>query len=129
MKSPNFNCDQIKPTVRVVRFLRPDLRDLIYDGDPVTECSLYKELDLIGKLSTLAAGDTLIVNFAMIDWFPSMFYQILLALRVEIQRKQAHLIFCCLPPNVRESFDIMGGSRTFEVRATEIRAISDASKK
>ena len=128
MTGPNVNCDQIKPKVRVARFLRPDLRELMYDGEPINECSLYRELAQIAQLKTLTAGETLILNFGLIDWFPSVFYRIMLTLRDEVGQKEAKLMVCCLPTNVREGFDLMGGSKTFEVRASEARAIADASK-
>jgi len=126
MRSPNINCDEVKVHVRVMRFLRPDLRDLMYDGEPITECSLFKEIQLLAKLDTLCEDETLVVNFGLVDWFPSVFYRILLALREVVHEKKARLLFCCIQPNVREGFDLLGGSRTFEVRATEARAVLDA---
>jgi anti-anti-sigma regulatory factor len=124
---PSLVCEAPSHGVRVVRFVRPDLRNQLYDQEAITECSLYRELDA-AALAGLGAGDTLIVNFGLIEWFISAFYRLLLKVREVSQTKKARLVLCCLTPIVREGFDVMGGAKLFEVRATEANAVSAVGK-
>jgi anti-anti-sigma regulatory factor len=77
----------------------------------------------------LAAGQTVVVNVGLIDWFPTAFYRLLLKVREALQARNARLLLCCFTPNVRECFDLMGGGKLFEIRATEANAVSAAGKK
>ena len=76
----NIVCESPHPGVRVVRFLRPDLRPQLDEPDPITSWQLYRELDA-AALANLAAGETLVMNFGLINWFPSAFYRLLLVVR------------------------------------------------
>jgi anti-anti-sigma regulatory factor len=125
--TPNLVCDPLGPRARVVRFVRPDVRPGLYDQDAIEECSLYRELDA-AALAGLAAGGTLVLNFGLIDWFPTAFYRLLLKVREATQARGARLLLCCLTPNVRECFDLMGGAKLFEVRASEARAASEVGQ-
>src|SRR5262249_35158803 len=53
----NVICDKPSPGVRVIRFVRPDLRPQLYEQEAITDCSLYRELDE-AALADLAAGET-----------------------------------------------------------------------
>ena len=123
----NVVCDTPNPGVRVVRFVRPDLRPQLYDQEAITDCSLYREVD-VAALADLAASETVVINFGLIDWFPTAFYRLLLGVREAVQARNARLLLCCFTPNVRECFDLMGGGKLFEIRATEANAVSAAGK-
>ena len=41
----NLVCDTLSPGIRVVRFVRPDLRPQLDDQEAITDCSLYRELE------------------------------------------------------------------------------------
>ena len=121
----NVVCDTPSPSVRVVRFVRPDMRAHLQDQEAITDCSLYREVDA-AALADLAAGNSVVINFGLIDWFPTAFYRLLLKVRETVQARDARLLLCCFTPNVRECFDLMGGGKLFEIRATEAKAISAA---
>jgi hypothetical protein len=121
-------CDTLSPGVRVVRFVHPDLRTQLDEHESITDCALYRELHDAG-LGDPAAGETVIINFGLIDPFPTAFYRLLLKAREAVQARNAWLLLCCFTPNVRECFDLMGGGKLFEVRATEARAVSEAGKR
>jgi anti-anti-sigma regulatory factor len=123
----NFVCDTPSPGVSVVRFVRPDLRPQLYDQEAISDCSLYRELDA-ATLTNLAVGEILVINVGLIDWFPTAFYRLLLKVRETVQARNARLLLCCFTPNVRECFDLMGGGKLFEIRATEANAVSAAGK-
>jgi anti-anti-sigma regulatory factor len=121
-------CERPSSGIRVVRFIRPEYRSEIYDYEPVTQSSLYRALHK-SALADLGAGETLVINFGLIEWFPSRFYSLLLAVREAIRGRDAHLLLCCLTPIVREGFNLLRGSDLFEVRDTEAEAISEAKLK
>jgi anti-anti-sigma regulatory factor len=124
----NIVCDTPRPGVRVVRFVRPDLRPQLDDErESITDCSLYRELDA-AALEDLTAGDVIILNFGLIDPFPTAFYRLLLKVREVVQARSARLLLCCFTPNVRECFDVMGGGKKFEIRTTEATAVSEVGK-
>ena len=123
----NLVCDMPSPGVRVVRFIRPDLRPHLYDQEAISDCSLYRELDA-AALSQLAAGEAIVLNFGLIDWFPTAFYRLLLKVRESVQTRNARLLLCCFTPIVRECFDLMGGGKLFDIRATEANAVAGVGK-
>lgn len=119
----NLVCDVYPSNMRVVRFVRPDLRNQLYDEEAITDCALYRELDN-AVLTGLNTGQTIVVNVGLIDLFPTAFYRLLLKVREKTQACNARLILCCFTPNVRECFDLMGGDKMFDIRATEANALS-----
>jgi anti-anti-sigma regulatory factor len=123
----NIVCDTPNAGIRVVRFVRPDLRPHLYDQEAIAECSLFRELDA-AALANLPAGETVVLNFGLIDWFPTAFYRFLLKVREAVQTRNARLLLCCFTPNVEECFGLMGGGKLFEIRATEGNAVSEAGK-
>jgi anti-anti-sigma regulatory factor len=124
----NVVCDRPRPGIRVVRFVRPDLRPQLDDErEAVTDCALYREVDA-AALADLPAGGTVVLNFGLIDWFPTAFYHLLLRVRQAVQGRSARLLLCCLTPHVRECFDLMGGGKVFEIRASEAKAVSEAGR-
>ena len=124
----NIVCDTPNAGIRVVRFVRPDLRPHLYDQEAIADCSLFREIDA-AALADLPAGETVVINFGLIDWFPTAFYRLVLKVRETVQVRNARLLLCCLTPNPRECFDLMGGGKLFEIRATEANAVAEAGKK
>jgi anti-anti-sigma regulatory factor len=118
----NTICETPSPGVRVVRFIRPDLRPQLDDQEAITDCALYRELDAVA-LANVAAGEALVLNFGLIDWFPTAFYRLLLKVRESVQARNGRLLLCCFTPNVRDCFDLMGGGKLFDVRTTEANAV------
>jgi hypothetical protein len=115
--------------VRVARFIQPDMRDQLYDSGAIADCSLFQELHA-AVLTHLTPADTVVLNLALIDWFPTAFYRFLLRLNEEIVAAGARFLMCCLPPLANEAFDLMGGKITFagQVFESEARAIFAATK-
>jgi hypothetical protein len=127
-RDANLVCDTPGPGIRVARFIRPDLRRVLYDQEAIADCSLFREFDA-AALANLAPNDTLILNMGLIDWFPTTFYRFLLKVREMVQARGARLLLCCFTANVWESFDVMGGSKLFDIRTTETAALADAGKR
>ncbi len=127
-KTTQLVCDTPSPGVRVARFLRPDMRDHLYDSGSIADCSLYQELHNT-VLADLKPGETVVLNFGLIDWFITAFYRLLLRVKEEVAAHHGHLLFCCLTPHVKEAFGLMGGDLTFAglVRDTEDRALHAVS--
>jgi anti-anti-sigma regulatory factor len=123
----NIVCDTPSPGIRVVRFVRPDLRTQLDDQEEITDCTLYQELDA-AVLANLAAGEVLVLNFGLIEWYYSAFHRLLLKVRESVQTHNARLLLCCFTPNAREGFDLFGGGKVFDVRATEANAVSGVGK-
>src|SRR5262245_59493010 len=79
--APHVVCDRPNPHVRVVRFVRPDLRDVLYDAEPISSSTLYQEIKELAALDTLAADDALVVNLGLVEWLSSVFFRLLMELR------------------------------------------------
>lgn len=122
----NIVCDRPRPHVRVARFVRPDFRSALYDAEPITECELYRELKS-DALAGLNADDAVVLNFGLLEHLPSVFFRLLMELRNDLKQRHVRLLLCGMQPSVKESFELMGGGKLFEVRATETRAVADGS--
>ena len=109
----------------VVRFTRPDPRVQL-DGDEIEDGELYKDLNA-AVLSRLVPGDVVVLNFAMVYWFTTAFYQVLLQARNGILKRQARLILCGFIPEVQESIRLFKGDKVFEIVHTEEQAVRKAS--
>lgn len=112
-------------SIRVARFVRPDLRSVLYDRDAAEETDLFHELRL-EAINPLPSGGTLVLNFGLVEWFPTCFYSLLLKVREAVRSKKGKVVVCCLTENVKEGFDLMGGNRLFVSHASESRATSCA---
>jgi anti-anti-sigma factor len=123
----NLIFENVSESVFVARFLRPDVREAMYDHEAIGETSLFKELRE-GGISQLPPGGTLILNFGLIDWFPTAFYRVLIQTLHEVRARGGRLILCCLTANVKEGFEMMSGHKLLEVHNTEARAIASAAK-
>src|SRR5262245_6066055 len=87
--------------VRLVGFLRPDVRSALYDRDSVSDTTLYLEL----AAADVPEVGTLVLNLGLIDWFPTAFHALLLLLYRDARSRNAQLALCCLTPNVTEAFE------------------------
>ncbi len=124
----NILFESPEETIHVARFLRPDLRDALYDHEAIDETSLYKELKE-GALDSLSSDGMLILNLGLIDWFPTAFYRVLIQALQDARAKGARIALCCLTENLREEFDLMAGSKLFDVYSTEARAVAACQQK
>lgn len=109
--------------IRIARFLRPDLRDALYDQEAVTDTALYKEL-FNGAINGLPSGGTIVLNFGLIDWFPTAFYRLMIRANQDVRALGGRIVVCCLTDNVKEGFEMIGGRKLFEVHTTEARALA-----
>jgi anti-anti-sigma regulatory factor len=119
----NIFCEAPDSAIRVVRFIRPDVRPALYDAEAISETSLYKELN-DGALQGLPKGGSVVLNFGLIDWFPTAFYRILLQAHADAKAGGGRIVLCCLTEHVREGFELMGGPKLFEVFSSETRAVA-----
>jgi hypothetical protein len=108
--------------VRVVRFLRPDLRQPL-DSD-ADGCQLFRELQAVVNL--LTEGDTLVVNLGLVELFPSDFYSCLLRLRKAVLARKTRLVLCRLGADHLEIFQLFKADRLFHITATERQALREA---
>jgi hypothetical protein len=108
--------------VRVVRFLRPDLRQAL-DGD-TDGCPLWRELQVVVNL--LNEGDTLVINLGLVELFPTDFYCCLLRVRKAVLARKTRLVLCCLNAEHLEIFQLFNAHRLFHVTETELHALREA---
>src|SRR5262245_28789968 len=125
--SANVLCEAPADKVRVARFLRPDLRPVLYDGEPIDQCGLYKELHA-GAITPLPKGGVLVLNFGLVDWFPTAFYRLLLKALEDVRSKGGRVLLCGMTANVQEGLDLLRSSKQFEMHSTEERALAEAKK-
>ena len=109
----------------VVRFTRPDLRVQL-DGAGIEDCELYQDLST-AVLNRIAPGDAVILNFGMVYWFPTAFYQVLLQFRAAVQHRKGRLLMCSFAPELMESIRLFKGDKVFEITHTEEQAVKKAS--
>jgi len=130
--SENLICEAVGDKIRVVRFLRPDVRPALYheghEHADITGSDLYLELHRLA-LADLPTGGAVILNFGHIDAFSSAFYRLLLKTLQDVRAKGGRLLLCCFTDYMKEAYAVMGGPRTFEpVHPTEARAVQAAGK-
>jgi anti-anti-sigma regulatory factor len=118
-ESSNLLHEILGQGVHVVRFVRPDLRaQLEEDGDG---CPLGRELQAV--VDTLDAGETLVLNLALIEPFPTDFYSCLLRARKAVRDREVRLILCRLSPELLELFKLFNAHKLFHVTVTEAQAL------
>jgi anti-anti-sigma regulatory factor len=111
--------------VWVARFTCPDPRTQL-DGENIEDCELYKDLET-AVLSRLALGETLVLNFALVYWFPTAFYQVLLHARDAIKQHKARLILCGFIPEIQESLRLFQSDKVFDIVRSEEQAVRKAT--
>ena len=115
------------PGGRVARFLRPDLREQLYDDEDMSRTGLFQELHrraLIG----LRRNETVVLNLGLVEPFPTVFYRFVLKVREVVLAREARLILCRLSAEHREIFEITKGNRLFTIVPTEKQAILKAGQ-
>jgi len=112
--------------VCVVRFVRADLRDQLDDSADADACALYQEL-FERSLADLREGQTVILNFGLVEQFPTAFYRCLLKIRELVTARHARLLLCRLSPEHEEIFRLFRGFDLFHVTNTEGRALHEAT--
>jgi anti-anti-sigma regulatory factor len=122
----NLLIDRPSAGVWIVRFTRPDLRVQL-DGAGVEDCELYKELTT-SVLNRISAGESVVLNFGLVHWFPTAFYQVLLQVREAIQKRKGKLFLCGFIPENQESIRLFKGDKVFKITHTEEQAVKKASK-
>lgn len=119
-KGPYFLTLPLGDGVRAVRFLHPDLRRQL-DGAAIEACELYKDLEK-QVIRSVPANETVIMNFGLVERFPTAFYQLLMKFREELKAKQARLILCGFSPEITEGLAVLQAERVFEITHTEEQA-------
>jgi anti-anti-sigma regulatory factor len=125
-KGRNLLVECPRDGVRVVRFVRADLRDQLDDDADAEACPLYQEL-LARALAGLREGQTVILNFGLVEQFPTAFYRCLLKVREEVAAHNARLLLCRLSDEHEEIFRLFKASQLFRVSTTEARAVYEAT--
>jgi anti-anti-sigma regulatory factor len=110
----------------VARVSKSNLHAAINPYLEVAETDLYRELVRVIR-EYLQADGTLILNLALVERFPSMFYSVLLMVRKLLRERGSRLILCGLRGDMDEVFTILGGYRIFEVKGTETEAARELS--
>lgn len=119
-----FTQEQIAPLIRVVRFVKPDVRrelDSLADEDTPLCRSLLR------ALADLVEGSHVILNFGIIERFPTSFFQVLLRVRQFVHARGCQVYLCGFRPDIRNAVELMGGSRLFIMTSEEQQAIRKAS--
>jgi hypothetical protein len=125
-KSRNLIVERPRDGVRVVRFVRADLRDQLDDDANASVCPLYQEL-FEWALVDLLEGQTVILNLGLVEQFPTAFYRCLLRVRETVATRSARLLLCRLSHEHEELFGLFKAFQLFHVTTTECRAIQEAT--
>ena len=126
---PLVVCDDPAPGVRVARFAHPNNLPHLYDSRAaIEESPLYQALRT-EALDGLAPGGAVVLNFGLVEPFPTAFYRLLLKVHEQVTAAGGRVFLCCLTPNVRECLALMG-DRVYagRVRESEGQAVFDAQQ-
>jgi anti-anti-sigma regulatory factor len=127
-KSRNLFVERPRDGVWVVRFVRADLCDQLHDDADAEACPLYQEL-FERVLANVQKGQTVILNFGLVEPFPTAFYRCLLKVREVVAARHARLLLCRLSPEHEEIFRLFRGFDLFRVITTECRALHEEARK
>ena len=113
----------------VVRFTRPDPRPQARRQRRRRRLRSLQGLEHGGAEHALAPGDAVVFNFALVYWFPTTFFQVLLQVREIVNKRQARLLMCGFVPEVQDSIRLFKGDKIFEIaRHTEEQSGSPNSR-
>jgi hypothetical protein len=118
--------ERLREGVCIVRFVRADLREHLDSTADAQACPLYQEL-FERVLAGLREGQTVILNFGLVEQFPTAFYRCLLKVREVVATRNARLLLCRLSLEHEELFQLLKGFQLFRVTTTEGRAIHEAT--
>jgi anti-anti-sigma regulatory factor len=108
--------------VRVLRFVRPELRQYLDDAGASANSPLFREVEH-AVLTDLPPGWTLVVNLALVDAIGAALYRCLLHIRKCVHERGARLVLCGLTAWHWEIFELFRGPEVFTIVATEADAI------
>jgi hypothetical protein len=114
------------PGVRVARFVRPDLRDHLYDHPESERCRLFQDLRA-SLLTDLRPDETLVLNLGLVHPFTTEMYKCLLKVREIAGRRRGRVILCGLTPETQEILDLFQAYRLFELAGNEAEALRMAA--
>jgi anti-anti-sigma regulatory factor len=121
----NLIVERLTRGVRVMRFVRPDLREHLDEATDTETSELFREIREVA-LADLPRGWTLVINLGLVDSIGAAFYRCLLDVRKVVQARRAQLMLCCLTPKHQEVFDLFRGPEVFTIVSTEAQASRDA---
>jgi anti-anti-sigma regulatory factor len=107
--------------VRVLRFVRPDVRPHLDDAGPAATSPLFREIHDVA-LADLAQGSTLVVNLGLVEGLGAAFYRFLLGVRQGVAARGGRLVLCGLTPRQQEVFDLFRAPCVFTVAGSEAEA-------
>jgi anti-anti-sigma factor len=114
--------ETVKPGVRALRFIRPDLSDELRTTDAVENLPVFQELRSLAT-TELAAGEAVVLNLALVERFSSSFYRVLLRLREQVADRSGRVLLCGLSPPIRTCLEVFKAERLFDLQPTEERAV------
>jgi anti-anti-sigma regulatory factor len=117
---------ELAPGIRVIRFLRPDLRKQL---DPIVGDSNVLFRDISAILDDIGDGERVIFNFGLVERFPTAFFQLMMRVRQQVLARQGQIFLCCFRPEIFPAVELMGGSRLFRLASTEEAAFNEARGK
>ena len=120
----NLVVETVARGTRVVRFTQPDLRDQLDTIGNMGDCPVFRELQ-DAALRHLAEGETLVLNLALVERFPTALYACLLRVRKAVLARRARLVLCRLSPEHEEVFQLFQATRLFPVARTEAEAVRE----
>jgi anti-anti-sigma regulatory factor len=119
-RSQNLIVEAPAPGIRVVRFLRPDLRaHLDESGDGG---ALLREL-CEGALDDLAPGEGVVLNLGLVECFPSTFLDLLLRVRQAVRARRGRLVLCGLRDEPWGVLRVTQTLKLFPVASGEAQAV------
>jgi hypothetical protein len=109
------------PGIKVVRFLRPDLRAEL---DPIVndDNGLFREIQS-SVLNSLAEHEAVIFNFGLIERFPTAFFQLMIRVRQAVHAKHGRVYLCAFRPEILPGVELMQGRKLFEITSGEEQAL------
>jgi anti-anti-sigma regulatory factor len=117
----NLLVGTLPPAVRVVRFTAPHLDEFGEDESAVEHCELFHELRET-VLAGLGKGDTVVLNFGLVESVGPMVERVLLRVREIIRAAHARLVLCRVSPVLLDKVRTLG---LFPIRNTEAEAVRD----
>jgi hypothetical protein len=117
----NLIVETAKHGIRVIRFVRPDLRQYLDDTADSATSPLFHEIQ-DAVLSDLPRDWTLVVNLGLVDPINAAFYRCLLHIRKCLQVRHGRLVLCGLTPWHQEIFELFRGPELFTIVCSEAEA-------
>jgi anti-anti-sigma factor len=127
IKPRNVLIERVGVGVLVLRFVRPFLRDQLYEDAEADIFPLFREL-FERALADLQENQTVILNLGLVEYFSAAFYRCLLKVREVVAARHAELLLCRLSEEHEEIFHLFRGFDLFRVTATERRAVHEAMR-